>query len=111
MVLSSNRLWASIPQVPRRYPQTTEFYEKLFTGKLNYNNVLEVSSYPGFTVPFLNKCYYIGMSNLPGVKNKWFDVESGCMYPGIYLRDDTAEESFSVYDHPKVFIFQRNLSY
>lgn len=109
MILSSNRLWASIPQVSHRYPQTTEFYQQLFSNKLSYRRVLEVSSYPGFNIEFMKKCYYFGPSNIPGVQNKWFEVVEGCKYPGVYLRDDTAEESYSVYDHPKVFIFQRSI--
>jgi len=28
-------------------------------------------------------------------------------YPGVYLKDDFAEESFTVYDHPQIFIFAK----
>jgi hypothetical protein len=110
MVLSSNRLWGSIPLVPTRYPETTKFYQDLFNNRLSYSKIYESSSYPGFSIPFLKKCIYLGPSNIPGINNRWFEVDSNCAYPGVYLRDDTAEESFSVYDHPRVIIFRRNSS-
>ena len=34
LVLSSNRLWGSIPRLPMRYPMTTLYYKLLFEGKL-----------------------------------------------------------------------------
>ena len=107
LIMSSNRLWASIPQVPKLYPLTTKYYQDLFAEKLNFKKLIEINSYPGFTLPFLNKCYYFGPTNFPGIKNQWFTADDQCLYPGIYLRDDTAEEAFSVYDHPKVLIFQK----
>jgi len=74
-------------------------------------NFPKFNSYPGFSLPFLNKCYYFGQTNYPyqDKSNHFFEI-SNCNYPGIYLRDDTAEESFTVYDHPKVLIFQNNSS-
>lgn len=105
--MSSNRLWASIPLVPKLYPYTSLYYDNLFAQKLNFTKVLEVNVYPGFSLPFLNKCFYFGPSNFPGIKNNWFDIDDKCLSPGVYLRDDTAEESFTVYDHPKVLIFSR----
>jgi hypothetical protein len=108
IVMSSNRLWGSIPLVPKLYPFTSKYYQDLFSRKLNYSKILEVNSYPGIFLPFVKNCYYFGLSNYPGVKNNWFDIDKQCLYPGIYLRDDTAEESFTVYDHPKVLIFARN---
>lgn len=110
MILSSNRLWGSVPLIPERYPQTTKLYQNLFSNQLQYTKVYESSSYPGFSLSFLRQCYYFGPSNIPGINNHWFDVDKNCSYPGIYLRDDIAEESFSVYDHPRVFIFRRNNS-
>jgi hypothetical protein len=106
MVLSSNRLWGSIPLVPQRYPETTLLYQSLFSGQHQFKQVYQSSSYPGFSIPFIKSCYYLGPSNIPGIKNTWFDIDNECQYPGVYFRDDIAEESFSVYDHPRVFIFK-----
>lgn len=79
MILSSNRAWGSIPTVPERYPKTTQFYNLLLSNKSEYKKVAEFSSYPSLE--------YLGIP--------------------ITLNDEWAEEAFTVYDHPKVMIFQR----
>lgn len=105
--MSSNRLWRSIPSVPKIYPLTSAYYNDLFSEKIGFKKLLEVNSYPGFTLSFVESCFYFGPTNYPGIKNSWFEVDRDCLYPGVYLRDDTAEEAFTVYDHPKVLIFSR----
>ena len=79
LILSSNRGWGSIPTVPERYPQMTKFYHDLFAGKTDYSKVAVFTSYPSLT--------YLGLP--------------------ITFPDDWAEEAFTVYDHPKVMVFQR----
>ncbi len=76
-VINSNRLYATMPKLPWRYPIQIRFYELLFGNNLGFEKVAEFSSYP--TVPLLN----------------------------IPINDDTADESFTVYDHPKVLIFKK----
>lgn len=78
-VLSSNRGWGSIPTVPERYPLMTRFYRELFAGKTRYKQVAVFTSYPT-----------LGYLGIP-----------------IQFPDQWSEESFTVYDHPKVMIFQR----
>lgn len=107
IIMSSNRLWGSIPKVSIKYPISSKFYQDLFNENLNFKKLIEVNSYPGLNLPFLSGCYYFGPTDYPGLKPSWFDIDSNCSYPGIYLRDDIAEEAFSVYDHPKVLIFAR----
>ena len=107
LIMSSNRLWASIPRVPEKYPVSSLFYKNLFAENLNFSKIKEFNSYPGFSLSFLKSCYYFGPTNYPGVNNTWFSVDKNCSYPGLYFRDDTAEEAFTVYDHPKVLIFQK----
>ncbi|MPM24608.1 hypothetical protein SDC9_71091 [bioreactor metagenome] len=109
LILSSNRLWGSIPKNFNKYPKTTIFYQNLFDNKTNFKLVKKFYSYPGYYLPFLKKCYLIGSTNYPykEYKNTFFEIDENCSYPGVYLRDDLAQESFTVYDHPQVIIFSR----
>ncbi|HIP95740.1 MAG TPA: hypothetical protein EYH32_00810, partial [Anaerolineae bacterium] len=75
IVLSSNRLYRTIPRLPQRYPMSTRYYELLFAGKLGFQKVAEFTTYPR-----------LGPVSFP---------------------DDDADESFTVYDHPKPIIFKK----
>lgn len=78
-VLSSNRGWGSITTAPDRYPRMSRFYHDLLDGKSKYQKIKEFTSYPSLT--------YLGIP--------------------IELPDELAEETFTVYDHPKVLIFKK----
>ena len=84
LILASNRLYKPLQKLGECgkykvcYPKTKDYYDKLFSGKLGFIKVAEFSSYP--TVPFIN----------------------------LKINDEVADESFSVYDHPKVIIFKRD---
>ncbi|MDD4937573.1 MAG: glycosyltransferase family 39 protein [Candidatus Shapirobacteria bacterium] len=107
LILSSNRLWRSISNDQKDYPITSQFYQDLFSQKINFKLIKDFYSYPGINLPFLKKCFLIGWSGYPNSNNSFFKVDPNCVYPGIYFRDNIAEESFTVYDHPQVFIFSR----
>lgn len=78
IILSSNRVYGSIPRRKDIYPQTLKFYQLLFSGAIGFEKIAEFSSRP--TVPFTN----------------------------IEFIDDKADESWTVYDHPKVTIFKKS---
>jgi len=80
IIMSSNRLFGSIPRLPRRYPVTSLFYKLLFEGKLGFKKVADITSRPCFP-PF--KPYF------------------------FCFNDDNSEESFTVYDHPRIVIFKK----
>jgi len=77
--LTSNRLYASIPRLPMRFPLTTEYYRLLFAEELGFERVRTFTSYPQLF--------------------------------GVEFNDDQAEESLTVYDHPKVIIFKKTRDY
>lgn len=85
LIIASNRLYTPLQKLTncdklppgRCYTQSAEYYKKLFAGELGFQKVAEFTDYP--TIPLLN----------------------------IPINDQGADESFTVYDHPKVMIFQR----
>lgn len=79
IVLSSNRLYRSIPREPWRYPLARRYYELLFSGTLGFELAHVSTSYPRLGP--------------------------------IEIADDTAEEAFTVYDHPKVLVFRKASTY
>jgi 4-amino-4-deoxy-L-arabinose transferase-like glycosyltransferase len=46
VILSSNRLSASIPRLPMRYPMTTKFYHLLLSENLGFRRIAQFTSYP-----------------------------------------------------------------
>ena len=101
LVLFSNRLAATIPRLPERYPISSRFYELLFNEGLGYKAV-----YSSVRVPsFLGVVYWDDpYARVP------FSVPNGYRQPrgNIYNWDwfGWADESFTVYEHPHAIIFQ-----
>jgi hypothetical protein len=85
IIIASNRLYTPLQKLTRCeklplarcYPQTAAYYQRLFTGQLGFQKVAEFTDYP--TVPLLD----------------------------VPIDDQMADESFTVYDHPKVMIFKK----
>ena len=100
-VLYSNRLAATIPRLPDRYPISSRFYEMLFNGELGYEVV-----YSSVRVPsFLGVVYWDDpYARVP------FDVPAGYVQPRgtVYNWDwfGWADESFTVYEHPHAIVFK-----
>ena len=46
IILSSKRLYLSIPRLPKRFPSTIVYYEKLFSGELGFDLIKSFTSYP-----------------------------------------------------------------
>jgi hypothetical protein len=78
IILSSNRIYGSLPRLPKRFPFTLEYFRMLFSGELGFDLVKRFRSNPSLF--------------------------------GVEFNTDYAEEPFTVYDHPKVFIFKKDSS-
>ncbi len=85
LIIASNRLYVPLQKLadctkhtfPHCYPLTANYYSKLFSGQLGFRKVVEFTVSP--TIPLVNTT----------------------------INDQAADESFTVYDHPKVMIFQK----
>jgi len=85
IVIASQKLFVPLPRLADCgafrvcYPRVSEYYRALFSGELGFDRVAEFTSYPGIT---------------------WGSLR-------FVIPDDVADESFSVYDHPPVYIFRK----
>ena len=100
LVFFSNRLYGTIPRLPERYPASTEYYRLLFSEQLGYTLANVQTSYPSLLgVSFVDDT--LGRPELPAP----LKLQQHIAAP-LALNLGYADESFSVYDHPKVLIFQ-----
>ncbi len=95
IVLSSNRQWGSVTQIPEKYPLSTLFYKEII----------------GCNLTDIQKCY---IKAEPGIYsgNLGYELietfQSKLEIFGLEINTQFAEEAFTVYDHPKVFIFKKS---
>ena len=99
IMLSSQRAMWSLPRLPLTYPLMVAYYEGLFSGDLGFELVGQ------FHADLQIGPLYISDT---GAKVGWGEPpQIGWPPPG----DLAAEEAFSVYDHPPVWIFAKMDSY
>lgn len=101
LVLSSNRAYGALSRVKTRFPLTNRFYQKLFSGNLGYSLIAQFTSRPMLPLPVGSFCIPI-----PGFSYGTASRTLEQCASGIQIVDDYAEETFTVYDHPKVLIFK-----
>lgn len=100
LVLASNRLYGVIPRLPERYPEASAYYQLLFSGDLGWELVYWNGRYPTLgTVALVDDTF--GWPGLlpPAPLAEWQPAP-------ITLNLGPADESFTVYDHPLVLIFE-----
>lgn len=99
IIITSNRQWGTITRVTERYPLSTAYYRNLI-GCPEDKDILW--------------CYQVAE---PGVfdENLGFKLvatfDSNPNIGSFEINDQSAEEAFTVYDHPKVLIFQKTAEY
>lgn len=97
--LSSQRAAWHLPRLPLTYPLMVQYYEGLFNGELGFELVNE------FHADLHVGPLYI--SDTTGQINWGSPPNVGWPPPG----DLAAEEAFSVYDHPPVWVFKKTADY
>ena len=99
IIITSSRQWATTTRVPERYPLTSEYYRQLMGCPIDLS---------------IEDCYN---KALPGTYQGNLDFtliktfQSNPKIGPIEINDQPAEEAFTVYDHPKVFIFKKDVGY
>jgi YYY domain-containing protein len=97
--ISSNRQWGTTVRVEERYPLTKEYYRALLGCPVGED--------------ILN-CY---QNAKPGMYMGELGFELTAVFQsdptiaGVAINDQAAEEAFTVYDHPKVLIFEKTANY
>lgn len=102
IILSSNRVYGGTGNVPERFPQTQRYYTELFSEKLGFTLAGQFVSRPTIPLPWLATCVHVPFFSYGIIAN---DLDQ-CTQRGIAIVDDYIDETFTVYDHPKVLIFQ-----
>lgn len=101
IVLSSNRLYNSIPRLPERYPLTSRYYELLMAEELGFELVYFAQVYPQLG-PFRLVDETFRDPDLPMPR---LLAEQGRRPTDLVL--GRADESYSVYDHPMPLVFAK----
>ncbi|MFN3704467.1 MAG: DUF2298 domain-containing protein [Thermoflexales bacterium] len=103
IALSSNRLYASIPRLPWRYPMTTRYYRALFSGELGFELAADFHRFPRLGPLVFNS------QEMPQLLVRTPRTAGTPL--GFMLPYPPAEEAYSVYDHPRVLIFRKTPRY
>ena len=99
VILSSQRALWSLPRLPLKYPLMMRYYEALFSGELGFKLIHQEQANLHIGSLYISETSaQLGWGQPP--------IE-GWPPPGALA----AEEAFSVYDHPPVWIFVKTDSY
>jgi YYY domain-containing protein len=99
ILITSSRQWGSLPRLPERFPLVTQYYRHLLgcpNGKeIEWcYNVAQVGDFQGQLGFELVKVF-----------------QSDPRLGPLRINTQFAEEAFTVYDHPKVFVFRKTQDY
>jgi YYY domain-containing protein len=99
ILFSSSRQWGTLPRIPERFPMSSEYYRYLLGCPPDRSiewcyNAAQVGDFQGALGFELIEVF-----------------QSDSSIGSISLNDQPSEEAFTVYDHPKVFIFRKSVDY
>jgi hypothetical protein len=103
IVLSSNRLYNTIPRLPARYPLTSRYYQLLMEERLGFELVYYAAVYPRiFGVDLVDDTF-----TDPALPRPKLLADEHASRRQINL--GRADESYSVYDHPMPLVFKKTV--
>jgi len=98
--ISSNRLYNALPRLNERFPLTSRYYELLFSGQLGFELVHYEDTQPSlWGLTLANDTFSNPDLPVPALIAQ--------QQADLRINLGRADESFTVYDHPKPLIFQR----
>lgn len=101
IILASQRLYASIGRLPDEYPLTSAYYRLLFAEQLGFELESVTTNYPRLGPLALVDEPLVG-TPLPRP-----ELLANTAPAPLVLSWGRADESYAVYDHPRVLIFRR----
>jgi YYY domain-containing protein len=103
LILYSNRHYGSVARLPWRFPLTNAYYTALMGGELGFELAADFSRFPQIG-PFVFNDQEMPQALLRSANTQGTP-------PAIEVPYPTAEEAFSIYDHPRVLIFRKTPAY
>ncbi len=101
LILASNRLYGVIPRFPERYPMSSRYYRLLLGEELGFVLAQYEVSYPQLGgVTLMDDTFAEAKLPVPEALTRFRPSR-------IVLNLGKADESFTVYDHPKALIFRK----
>ena len=104
LIVASNRIYGSIARCPTQYPLMARYYELLFSGQLGFRLVVlpEIERHPRIGPLALVADPFDAVSLSDPFGSDKQKTGSWTLNPG------PADESFTVYDHPRPLLFQND---
>ena len=100
IIFYSNFTYGSINRVPDKFPLSSNYYRKLFSGELGYEFEKSFTSYPSLLgISWKNDIF--SRANLPEPKQMHKSLQ-----PGFVINLGYADDNVVNYDHPTVMIFK-----
>lgn len=78
-IVQSRRVFANHQRLDHQYPLTSHFYDLLFSGNLGFEKIKEIESFPELRIGNYR----------------------------FYVKDENAEETWAVFDHPVIGVFKK----
>jgi YYY domain-containing protein len=96
IIIPSNRAYDAMPRLPLRYPLALKYYQTLFDCNCAAD-ALENRAY-GLEIPYKSPLGFDLVATFESPPSLGF----------LVFPDQSADESFTVYDHPKVMVFKKS---